>query len=231
MSWARSRISHDVASAPQQIVRTSASSSQVTTLLPARSRRKLRIATSNTSRLARCAGSRRRSGPKGGMACRFSRPASMRDRPVEGLDWTSSASPSPTLTDCSIHDRAATSPVLARQLLPDRGGHEGVLGSMRVPPQTRVLDPPVAAYVLIANPASIGGARREAERERPRTRAKRAGGYSGQRPALTEKQVGSYGDRWRSQARSFPWDSSTAPRPRIRPFASGSSHGPTAAAE
>jgi hypothetical protein len=36
---------------------------------------------------------------------------------------TSSESPSPTLTDCSIHDGAATSPVLAKQLLSDRRSH------------------------------------------------------------------------------------------------------------
>ena len=45
--------------------------------------------------------------------------------PVARLVRTSSDSPSPTLTDCSIHDGAATSPVLAKQLLSDRSGHAG----------------------------------------------------------------------------------------------------------
>jgi hypothetical protein len=47
--------------------------------------------------------------------------------PVARLVRTSSDSPSPTLTDCSIHDGAATSPVLARQLLPDKTSHVGDL--------------------------------------------------------------------------------------------------------
>jgi hypothetical protein len=41
------------------------------------------------------------------------------------LPRTSSDSTSPTLTDCSIHDGAATSPVLARQLLSVRRGSGG----------------------------------------------------------------------------------------------------------
>jgi hypothetical protein len=47
----------------------------------------------------------------------------MRESPTTLLHGTRSDSTSPTLTDCSIHDGAATSRVLAKQLLSDKWSH------------------------------------------------------------------------------------------------------------
>src|SRR5450759_5763 len=53
------------------------------------------------------------------------RTASVRRQPSRRAQRTSSDITAPTSTDCSIHDGAATSPVLAKQLLSDKTSHAG----------------------------------------------------------------------------------------------------------